>query len=113
MGRSCVLAILLCVLTLTFALNSASAQSPKPRIVQPMQVQWQPNRLPSQPQGQYFCNSTKPTGYPTLTLVPRNDGYVEYAGTPLTWTPIGNATACDIRQISFNVPDIMDNGTCP
>jgi hypothetical protein len=80
-----------------------------------MQEQLQRKEAPNPPKP-YYCNSTQPTlgiPYPTLSAVPRTDGYVEYAGTLLTWTPNDNVTACNIRQIIFNVPDVMDNGSCP
>jgi hypothetical protein len=59
------------------------------------------------PPAHYFCDSTKPDGYPTLTQVQRTDGNIEFFGQIIGWTPNDNATACYIRQILFNVPDVM------
>jgi hypothetical protein len=108
--------VLLCLITLAAAFQTVSAQSPKPRVPSPMRLTFQRDPPSGQQQQQQQtdnpCNATIPTGYPTLTAVPRTDTYVEYAGTLLTWTPNDNTTECHIRQIYFNVPDVMDNGTC-
>ena len=103
--------ILMCAFGLTVVLNSASAQSPTPRPVPPILLHPHAGPAPS-PAGHYYCDATPSptTSYPSLTQVPRSDGYVEYAATLITWTPIDNATECHIRQIYFNVPDVMDNG---
>jgi hypothetical protein len=108
---------LLCLLTLPFALNVALAQSSTPRTPPPIPLlpqQATPTPAPA-PAGLIDCRATPSptTSYPILAPLPRTDAYLEYAGTLLTWTPIDNATECHIRQILFNVPDTMDNGTAP
>jgi hypothetical protein len=107
--------VLLCLLTLPFALNLALAQAPDHRTPPPPGLPWHRTEPPPPPQQPpYQCNSTKPSGALTLQQVLPPDGvHLEYAGTLLTWTPNGNETECHIRQIIFNVPDTMDNGTLP
>jgi hypothetical protein len=57
----------------------------------------------------WYCNASAPIGgspYPIIqNIITRPDNKLEYAGSALTWTPIDNWTACNIRQIYVSIPD--------
>lgn len=79
---------------------------------QPRDVRQKENHAPKGvPSSNLTCGrKIAPNGYQPLPAVPRTDGYLEYAGSLITWAPIGNDTECHIRQLYFTIPDTMVEG---